>query len=148
MVRMANCCGPIYGDEIIGFITLGKGISIHRISCKQILQVDSTRLVESRWDDKYNLKSTTSLRLYCNDKTGILSEVSNLIAKHESNILKINAKKISSSKSSIYLEILVNNAKHLYEITRGLDSIPDVYSVERLLISNSEFNLFEKNSRI
>jgi len=148
MVRMANCCRPIYGDEIIGFITLGKGISIHRISCKQILQVDSTRLVESRWDDKYNLKSTTSLRLYCNDKTGILSEVSNLIAKHESNILKINAKKISSSKSSIYLEILVNNAKHLYEITRGLDSIPDVYSVERLLISNSEFNLFEKNSRI
>ena len=148
MVRMANCCGPIYGDEIIGFITLGRGISIHRISCKQILQVDSTRLVEARWDDKYNLKSTTSLRLYCNDKTGILSEVSNLIAKHESNILKINAKKISSSKSSIYLEILVNNAKHLYEITRGLDSIPDVYSVERLLISNSEFNLFEKNSRI
>ena len=148
MVRMANCCRPIYGDEIIGFITLGKGISIHRISCKQILQVDSTRLVESRWDDKYNLKSTTSLRLYCNDKTGILSEVSNLIAKHESNILKINAKKISSSKSSIYLEILVKNAKHLYEITRGLDSIPDVYSVERLLISNSEFNLFEKNSRI
>ena len=145
---MANCCGPIYGDEIIGFITLGRGISIHRISCKQILQVDSTRLVEARWDDKYNLKSTTSLRLYCNDKTGILSEVSNLIAKHESNILKINAKKISSSKSSIYLEILVNNAKHLYEITRGLDSIPDVYSVERLLISNSEFNLFEKNSRI
>ena len=71
-----------------------------------------------------------------------------MIAKHESNILKINAKKISSSKSSIYLEILVNNAKHLYEITRGLDSIPDVYSVERLLISNSEFNLFEKNSRI
>ena len=148
MVRMANCCGPIYGDEIIGFITLGKGISIHRISCKQILQVDSTRLIESRWDDKYDLKSTTSLRLYCNDKTGILSEVSNLIAKHESNILKINAKKISSSKSSIYLEILVKNAKHLYEITRGLDSIPDVYSVERLLVSNSEFNLFEKNSRI
>ena len=148
MVRMANCCGPIYGDEIIGYITLGKGISIHRISCKQILQVDSTRLVEARWDDKYDLKSTTSLRLYCNDKTGILSEVSNLIAKHESNILKINAKKISSSKSSIYLEILVKNAKHLYEITRGLDSIPDVYSVERLLISNSEFNLFEKNSRI
>ena len=148
MVRMANCCGPIYGDEIIGFITLGRGISIHRISCKQILQVDSTRLVEARWDDKYNLKSTTSLRLYCNDKTGILSEVSNLIAKHESNILKINAKKISSSKSSIYLEILVKNAKHLYEITRGLDSIPDVYSVERLLVSNSEFNLFEKNSRI
>ena len=148
MVRMANCCGPIYGDEIIGYITLGKGISIHRISCKQILQVDSTRLVESRWDDKYDLKSTTSLRLYCNDKTGILSEVSNLIAKHESNILKINAKKISSSKSSIYLEILVKNAKHLYEITRGLDSIPDVYSVERLLVSNSEFNLFEKNSRI
>ena len=148
MVRMANCCGPIYGDEIIGYITLGKGISIHRISCKQILQVDSTRLVEARWDDKYALKSTTSLRLYCNDKTGILSEVSNLIAKHESNILKINAKKISSSKSSIYLEILVKNAKHLYEITRGLDSIPDVYSVERLLVSNSEFNLFEKNSRI
>ncbi|MBT3476069.1 bifunctional (p)ppGpp synthetase/guanosine-3',5'-bis(diphosphate) 3'-pyrophosphohydrolase [bacterium] len=148
MVRMANCCGPIYGDEIIGFITLGKGISIHRISCKQILEVDSTRLVEALWDNTYDLKSTTSLRLYCNDKTGILSEVSNLIAKHESNIIKINAKKISSSKSSIYLEILVKNAKHLYEITRGLDSIPDVYSVERLLAPNSEFNLFEKNSRI
>ena len=148
MVRTANCCRPIYGDEIIGFITLGKGISIHRISCKQILQVDSTRLIEAKWDDSHNVKSSTSLRLYCNDKTGILSEISNLIAKHESNIIKINAKKTTSSRSSIYIEILVKDAKHLYEITKGLESIPDVYSVERLLASSSEFNLFEKNSRL
>ena len=148
MVRTANCCRPIYGDEIIGFITLGKGISIHRISCKQILQVDSTRLIEAKWDDSHNVKSSTSLRLYCTDKTGILSEISNLIAKHESNIIKINAKKTTSSRSSIYIEILVKDAKHLYEITKGLESIPDVYSVERLLASSSEFNLFEKNSRL
>jgi len=145
---MANCCGAIYGDEIIGYITVGRGISIHRISCKQILGVDPTRLVESLWDNSYNLKSSTSLRLYCNDKTGILSEISNLIAKHESNIIKINARKISSSKSSIYLEILVKHARHLSEITKGLDSIPDVYSVQRLYGPQSEFNLHEKNSRI
>ena len=148
MVRMANCCGPIYGDEIIGFITLGRGISIHRISCKQLLEVDSNRLVEALWDQKSNIKSSTSLRLYCNDKTGILSEVSNLLAQNDSNIIKINAKKISSSKSSIYLEILVKNAHHLKDIIKGLDSIPDVYSVERLLAPNSEFNLSQKNSRI
>ena len=148
MVRMANCCSAIYGDEIIGYITVGRGISIHRISCKQILGVDPTRLVESLWDNSYNLKSSTSLRLYCNDKTGILSEISNLIAKHESNIIKINARKISSSKSSIYLEILVKHARHLSEITKGLDSIPDVYSVQRLYGPQSEFNLHEKNSRI
>ena len=112
------------------------------------MEVDSNRLVEALWDQNSTIKSSTSLRLYCNDKTGILSEISNLIASKNSNIIQINAKKISSSKSSIFLEILVKNASHLKEIINDLDSIPDVYSVERLLVPNSEFNLSKKNSRI
>jgi len=144
MVRMANCCSPIFGDEIIGYITQGKGISIHRISCKQVVGVDSERFVETVWDNSYKLKSVSRLRLDCMDKTGILSEISNLIAQHDANIMKINAKKISFSKSSIYIEILVRNAKHLYEIVSELNSISDVYSVERLYGPQSEFNLYEK----
>ena len=77
------------------------------------------------------------------DSTTEAIKVKKILVKH-----KINAKKTTSSRSSIYIEILVKDAKHLYEITKGLESIPDVYSVERLLASSSEFNLFEKNSRL
>ena len=138
MVRYAKCCSPIYGDEIIGFITIGRGISIHRISCNQILEIDSTRKIEAKWDKGFASKSSTKLKVSCFDKPGILSEVSNIIAKHDSNIIKINAKQISSLKSSIYLELLVRDANHLNEIVDSLSSIGNVNNVERLRNMNLE----------
>tara|TARA_A100001388_G_scaffold152529_1_gene113382 strand:- start:38162 stop:40315 length:2154 start_codon:yes stop_codon:yes gene_type:complete len=138
MVRFAKCCSPIYGDEIIGHITIGKGISIHRISCNQILEIDPSRRIETKWDKSFASKSSTKLKVSCFDKPGILSEVSNTIAKHESNIIKINAKQISSVKSSIYIELLVRDAEHLNDIVEDLSSIVDVNNVERLRNMNLE----------
>ena len=138
MVRFAKCCSPIYGDEIIGHITIGKGISIHRISCNQILEIDPSRRIEAKWDESFASKSSTKLKVSCFDKPGILSEVSNTIAKHESNIIKINAKQISSVKSSIYIELLVRDAEHLNDIVEDLSSIVDVSNVERLRNMNLE----------
>ena len=138
MVRFAKCCSPIYGDEIIGHITIGKGISIHRISCNQILEIDPSRRIEAKWDKSFASKSSTKLKVSCFDKPGILSEVSNTIAKHESNIIKINAKQISSVKSSIYIELLVRDAEHLNDIVEDLSSIVDVSNVERLRNMNLE----------
>ncbi|MDA9747498.1 bifunctional (p)ppGpp synthetase/guanosine-3',5'-bis(diphosphate) 3'-pyrophosphohydrolase [bacterium] len=138
MVRFAKCCSPIYGDEIIGHITIGKGISIHRISCNQILEIDPSRRIEAKWDKSFASKSSTKLKVSCFDKPGILSEVSNTIAKHESNIIKINAKQISSVKSSIYIELLVRDAEHLNDIVEDLSSIVDVNNVERLRNMNLE----------
>lgn len=132
MVRFAKCCSPIFGDEILGYITIGRGISIHRISCNQILEIDSSRLIDVKWDSSFASKSSTKLKISCFDKPGILSEISNIIVNHESNIVKINAKPISSLKSSIYLELLVRDAKHLSEIILDLNSINDVNNVERL----------------
>ena len=132
MVRFAKCCSPIFGDEILGYITIGRGISIHRISCNQILEIDSSRLIDAKWDSSFASKSSTKLKISCFDKPGILSEISNIIVNHESNIIKINAKPISSLKSSIYLELLVRDAKHLSEIIIDLNSINDVNNVERL----------------
>ena len=138
MVRLAKCCSPIYGDEIIGHITIGKGISIHRISCNQILEIDPSRRIEAKWDKSFASKSSTKLKVSCFDKPGILSEVSNTIAKHDSNIIKINAKQISSVKSSIYIELLVRDAEHLNDIVEDLSSIGDVNNVERLRNMNLE----------
>ena len=138
MVRFAKCCSQIYGDEIIGHITIGKGISIHRISCNQILEIDPSRRIEAKWDKSFASKSSTKLKVSCFDKPGILSEVSNTIAKHESNIIKINAKQISSVKSSIYIELLVRDAEHLNDIVEDLSSIVDVNNVERLRNMNLE----------
>jgi len=138
VVRFAKCCSPIYGDEIIGHITIGKGISIHRISCNQILEIDPSRRIEAKWDKSFASKSSTKLKVSCFDKPGILSEVSNTIAKHESNIIKINAKQISSVKSSIYIELLVRDAEHLNDIVEDLSSIVDVNNVERLRNMNLE----------
>ena len=89
MIRFCKSCSPIYGDEIIGYITIGRGISVHRISCKQVLEFDSSRLVEAKWNQSHDLKSSIRLKVTCFDKPGILSEISNTIANHDSNIIKI-----------------------------------------------------------
>ena len=142
MVRFCKSCSPIYGDEIIGYITIGRGISVHRMSCKQILEVDSSRLIEARWDEAFHSKSSTRLKVTCFDKPGILSEISNTIAKHDSNIIKINAKPISLTKSSIYIEMLVKDTNHLSEIINDLNLLPDINNVDRLLHGkHSQYNL-------
>ncbi len=145
MVRFCKSCSPIYGDEIIGYITIGRGISIHRISCKQILEVDSSRLIEAKWDQTYRSKSPTILKVTCFDKPGILSEISNTIAKHDSNIIKINAKPISLTRSSIYIEMLVQDTNHLSNIINDLNLLPDINNVDRLMHTKHnqyDFNLY------
>ena len=145
MVRFCKSCSPIYGDEIIGYITIGRGISIHRISCKQILEVDSSRLIEAKWDQSYRSKSHTILKVTCFDKPGILSEISNTIAKHDSNIIKINAKPISLTRSSIYIEMLVQDTNHLSSIINDLNLLPDINNVDRLMHTKHnqyDFNLY------
>ena len=127
------------------YITIGKGISIHRISCNQILEIDPARKIEAKWDKSFASKSSTKLKVSCYDKPGILSEVSNIIAKHDSNIIKINAKQISSLKSSIYLELLVRDADHLNDIVESLSSLGDVNEVERLKNMNFENLKFIKS---
>jgi GTP pyrophosphokinase len=145
MVRFCKSCSPIYGDEIIGYITIGRGLSIHRISCKQILEVDSSRLIEAKWDQTYRSKSPTILKVTCFDKPGILSEISNTIAKHDSNIIKINAKPISLTRSSIYIEMLVQDTNHLSNIINDLNLLPDINNVDRLMHTKHnqyDFNLY------
>ncbi len=142
MVRFCKSCSPIYGDEIIGYITIGRGISIHRISCKQILEVDTSRLVDAKWNESFQSKTSTRLKVTCFDKPGILSEISNTIAKHDSNIIKINAKPISLTKSSIYIEMLVKDTNHLSEIIDDLNLLPDINNVDRLLYGkHNQYNL-------
>ena len=141
MVRFCKSCSPIYGDEIISYITIGRGISIHRISCKQILEFDSSRLMEAKWDQSHESKSSIRLRVICFDKPGILSEISNTIAKHDSNIIKINAKPISLTKSSIYIEMLVRDKNHLSSIINDLNLLPDINNVDRLM--NTRYSQYD-----
>ena len=142
MIRFCKSCSPIYGDEIIGYITIGRGISVHRISCKQVLEFDSSRLVEAKWNQSHDLKSSIRLKVTCFDKPGILSEISNTIANHDSNIIKINAKPISSTKSLIYIEMLVRDKNHLSNIINDLNSLPDINNVDRLMSTkDSQYDL-------
>ena len=128
--------------QIIGYITIGRGISIHRISCKQILEVDTSRLVDAKWNESFQSKTSTRLKVTCFDKPGILSEISNTIAKHDSIIIKINAKPISLTKSSIYIEMLVKDTNHLSEIIDDLNLLPDINNVDRLLYGkHNQYNL-------
>ena len=142
MIRFCKSCSPIYGDEIIGYITIGRGISVHRISCKQVLEFDSSRLVEAKWNQSHDSKSSIRLKVTCFDKPGILSEISNTIANHDSNIIKINAKPISSTKSLIYIEMLVRDKNHLSNIINDLNSLADINNVDRLMSTkDSQYDL-------
>lgn len=135
LVKLAKCCNPVPGDPIVGYITRGRGISIHRLDCQNISidKEDSDRLIDVSWDIEVDSVYTVSLEIHCTNKTGIMADIMNITSESKININSINAKSNNESDAVIALGIDVKNTDQLEDIINKIRRIKGVYSVRRFI---------------
>jgi GTP pyrophosphokinase len=132
MVRFAKCCNPLPGDPVVGFITRGRGITVHQADCPSVLESDRDRQVEVEWDVKKKAPHTAKVRLATEDRKGVLASVSNAISACEANIASASVQRTKTQKSLIVFAVEVVDVEHLNRVLNALHQVKGVYQVERL----------------
>ena len=128
-VKLAACCRPIPGDSIIGFITRGYGISIHRMNCPNLNDLNE-RLIHVSWGDTEGKKFVTSIVIQCEKKDNILLEIVSKASNHNINIESIHTYN-EQDFTTFSLDILVENESSLTKFIRTISSVPNIVKVER-----------------
>lgn len=134
MVRLARCCNPIPGDPIVGFITRGRGVSVHRADCPNVLSEmgDLSRVLAVDWDIGLDKVYTVQIAVTCNDKSGTLTSLLAIPSEMKVNISSINARANHNNKTStVVMGLDVRNASEVTELMTKLRRVKDVYSVTR-----------------
>lgn len=132
MVRFAKCCEPLPGDRIVGFITRGRGVTIHFAQCPQVLQADPLRFIPVMWDNEVQTTRRVTLAITSQDQIGILASITNAITSFGANIVSGNIKTSIHQKAVNTFEIEIKDSKHLEQIKRAIEMIPGIIKVERI----------------
>lgn len=131
MISLGSCCTPIPGDEIVGYITKGKGITIHRKECPNVK--DGKRLIEVFWNPDLAEKTyPVDLEIECNDRNNLLVDIMSVFSIHKINVTDLNAKlHPETMTSTIDATILIKDAHALNDLSNVLINVPGVYEVNR-----------------
>lgn len=132
LVRFANCCHPLPGEHVVGFITRGRGVSIHKHNCRHILDADPERLVEVTWEPSKQDVYLARLKVTAVDKKGILANISSIMAQKDANIIQAEVKTTMDKKGISLFTIEVENFEQLQDIMGAIKRVRDVLFVERL----------------
>ena len=141
VVRLAKCCNPIPGDEISGYITRGRGVSVHRADCPNILNgtSDVNRMIEVSWDGTNDKFYTVELEIVCEDKSGVLADLIAVPTEMKLNMHSIHAVPNKTNKTStVDLGVEVNNAEQVEMLMNKLRRVENVYSVARPMTGNAD----------
>lgn len=134
MVRMAKCCSPVPGDDIIGYITRGRGVSIHRSDCTSLGHTpeDLERMIEVSWDGSSGESFHVGIDIQAYDRNGLLMEVMAVLSELKITITNINAKVQEDTKNvSINVTVDIRDISQLDFVMTKLRRIREVYTVQR-----------------
>ena len=132
MVRMARCCNPIPGDPVIGYVTRGRGITVHTSACNRVDSGDLGRTIEVEWNQEFAFKHPVNVRVITHDKPGILSQISKNINNAGINIRSALAKSLPDRKGSFIFEIEVKDYSELLKTISAIEALEEVISVTRI----------------
>ncbi|WP_208559650.1 RelA/SpoT family protein [Marinilactibacillus kalidii] len=135
LVRLSKCCNPVPGDTIVGYITRGRGVSIHRIDCPNVHASDDAnqRLIDVEWESAGTEKNyNAELQIQGYDRSGLLNEVLQVINSQTGQLSNVNGRIDNNKMAIIRLTIGIQNLLELEKIVDKVKSIPDVYSVKRI----------------
>jgi guanosine-3',5'-bis(diphosphate) 3'-pyrophosphohydrolase len=134
MVRYAGCCNPLPGDRVVGFITRGRGVTIHTADCQNAMDDDPHRKVEVEWDSTKEYSYPVRIRIYSEDKKGLLAEISASLSSHEANITNARVDTTEDRKAISTFEVEIRDLNHLKKVFKGLEKIKGVHRVERMQV--------------
>ncbi|MBR2797284.1 MAG: bifunctional (p)ppGpp synthetase/guanosine-3',5'-bis(diphosphate) 3'-pyrophosphohydrolase [Clostridia bacterium] len=135
LVRFARCCSPLPGDKIIGYITRGRGVSVHRADCPSLKDdgMEQDRLIEVEWEDQ-NSSGTyeAEIRIICYNRTGLLAELSVMFASMDVPVSAISARALKDNTFLFNISLVIKNTQQLAKIIRDLQKWPDIIEVNRV----------------
>ncbi|MBI2603093.1 MAG: bifunctional (p)ppGpp synthetase/guanosine-3',5'-bis(diphosphate) 3'-pyrophosphohydrolase [Deltaproteobacteria bacterium] len=133
LVTFGRCCNPLPGEDIFGFITRGRGVSVHRTDCPRALDLDPVRRVKVSWTDTTRRVALhrVHLRIITLDRQGVLAEITMAISKCGANIQKAQVKVSNDGKGILLFEITVKDLEHLTSVMKAIASVPDTILVDR-----------------
>ena len=131
LVNFANCCNPVPGDHITGYVTRGRGVTIHLRDCPRVVGMDPDRMIGVAWEDKGGFHMA-KIRIVCSDKPRMLADMTEAIASQDANISGVSAITGDDRTATCIFELRVNDLKHLRSVMKSIEKIKGVISVERL----------------
>ncbi|MFC0014930.1 MULTISPECIES: bifunctional (p)ppGpp synthetase/guanosine-3',5'-bis(diphosphate) 3'-pyrophosphohydrolase [Allobacillus] len=135
LIRLSKCCNPVPGDEIVGFITKGRGVSVHRADCPNVSNEGETRLIDVEWERNSQRQQSyhVDLEITGYDRSGFLNEILQAVNETNTSITHVNGKSDKNKIATINLTILIHNLEHLRSIVERIKKIRDVFAVQRLI---------------
>ncbi|MCI8376166.1 MAG: bifunctional (p)ppGpp synthetase/guanosine-3',5'-bis(diphosphate) 3'-pyrophosphohydrolase [Lachnospiraceae bacterium] len=139
-VRFSKCCSPVPGDEIIGFVTRGRGVSIHRTDCINVLnlqELERRRLIDAEWQDVgaalSGEKYTTEIKIYANNRTGLLVDISRIFTERGIDMTSINVRTSKQGTATISITFDIGGKEELQRIAEKLHQVESVLDIERAM---------------
>ncbi len=130
-IKLANCCLPVHGDSIIGFVTKGAGIMVHQTNCPNLNALDKKRFLDVYWADNVDRKYAARIQIVATNRESLLSDIISLVNASNISIAEINAIAKPQLESVITLKILVKNLSELEKMMLKLMNVSDIYTIER-----------------
>ncbi len=133
LVRFARCCSPLPGDPIVGFITRGRGVTVHRRDCAKALDLDPDRRIEVAWDGKSRVEHAVAIQVLCTNKPGLLAHISQSFSDSGVNITQAHCRTTEDGRAVNTFSAAVRDLDQLKLVMRSLARIKGVYSVDRVV---------------
>ncbi|MCQ2549534.1 MAG: bifunctional (p)ppGpp synthetase/guanosine-3',5'-bis(diphosphate) 3'-pyrophosphohydrolase [Lachnospiraceae bacterium] len=137
-VRFSKCCAPIPGDEIVGFVTRGRGISIHRSDCVNLMSlspIDQARVVEAEWQSSGEFvgkeKYSAEIKIYASNRNGLLADITKALTEKNINILSMNSRTSKQGIATIATSFEITNKEELAKVIERIGGIESVLDIER-----------------
>ncbi|MFF2480509.1 RelA/SpoT family protein [Paenibacillus sp. NPDC058071] len=139
LVRFARCCNPVPGDEIVGYITRGRGVSVHRMDCQNIPfgadGEEAERVIEVEWEESIESNYSVDIEITGHDRDALLNEVLQAVSESKTNISAVTGRSVKNKMVLIHMTVLIRNIDHLSSVVEKIKRVQDIYSVQRIMNS-------------
>lgn len=132
-IKLSNCCSPIPGDRITGFVSKGSGIAVHRTRCNNLQSLDENRYIEVFWGNDTSKLYSVNIKLIVSNRDNILAEIINSVTSNRGKVVQVAASTNKRLEGVVKLKISIHNKQELEQIILNLQKISDVYAIERMM---------------
>ncbi|MEN6372173.1 MAG: bifunctional (p)ppGpp synthetase/guanosine-3',5'-bis(diphosphate) 3'-pyrophosphohydrolase [Armatimonadota bacterium] len=139
-IKRARCCAPVPGDEVVGYVSRGKGMSLHRTTCPNVLayrQTEPDRLVEVKWDQSDGSRYQADIQIEALDRVGLLNDISSIFSSANTNITSAKIKSLRDKRALLELSVDVRDVQHLNNLMISVNRLSDILKIERVAAHSS-----------
>lgn len=130
-IKLAICCEPIPGDEIVGYVSKGSGIVVHRKDCKNVANLEKDRLLNVYWSDNITRRYKATLKIIAMQGLNLITDIMNILAAYNINVSSLNVKNNNNLETIVRLTLLVSNVLELEKVVQNLNKIETIAEIER-----------------